>query len=109
MKKSSFSNMFSIFLVILKFDIFSITNSTYVSLQDQKYIMLRFWLLESVTYSQSRHVDKYFQQVSCNFDKKLDFRWIFKVEKYLISHVTLFWENKPYTVGLYNAANYLGR
>ena len=38
-------------------------------LHDQKYIMFCFWLLELDTYSQSRHVDEYFQQVSCNLDE----------------------------------------
>ena len=65
-------------------------------LQDQKYIMLRFWLLELVTYSQSRHVDEYFQQVSCHLDENRIVGEFSKFKKNLISHVTLFWKNEPY-------------
>ena len=51
--------------------------------------------MEVDTYSQSRHVDEYFQQVSCHLDEN----GMFKVEKNQISQVTLFWENEPYTAG----------
>ena len=87
---------------------FEVAANTYVTLQDQKYIMLRFLLLELDTYSSSWHVDEYFQQVSYSLDEN----WIFcEFSKFKQLCITI--DNILRNIALYcwgfNAGNYLSR